>query len=270
MLESVLNIYYRYPEKKCLTKFADAILYPTSYTFCGKRYDFVSSDKKFVRIEDEKSHSLFIKVILAVTTVLILPLTLIACVIKLTDKQNRELHKEVQETDSKQKPKESKAPETPDATPKRDESVGCNVCADTEEFPEITVLSCDHAFHTICIKKWHAAKKPANCPSCRALTEDTTAPAAAPAPVQNNFQNGPAPHQQFRIPPADISELSDRHFNSIFGDIPDPLQSLPQPPFGSTFQRDREMQQRLEELQLNILLHQRRQRDNRSGYSPFF
>lgn len=200
MLESVLNI-YDYKDKSCLTSLADTILYPASRTFCGKRFIYFSDTNSFIRHDDEKAHSIFFRIISAIVAIILLPLALLASIIKGCNQQNRSVHESYLEVEKNQQPQElqkkqsgteqsSRTPSTNKPAPKP-EKPACAICFDDYDPTDSnlrTLEICNHVFHKTCIDPWLNIKR--HCPICRM---DVPLDNPVRAPVNNNPLPRPVP-----------------------------------------------------------------------------
>lgn len=144
---------YQYPNKSCLLTAADVILTPLRGALNGKRVFFDASNK-VTSIEDNKVKNVFLRVILAICALIILPLTLLAC-LKVFSKENEKFHKEFSS-------QHDKAVE---------DAGECSICTDElkeAKKAEITKTKCDHFFHTACITEWVNRNETTNrCPVCQ-------------------------------------------------------------------------------------------------------
>ena len=94
MMEAIL-VDYQYPDKSSLTAAADLVLFPVRTLFEYKTilYDPSAPFKK----EDEKCRNIFLKIIMAAVSLVLLPLILIAALIKYLDPQTKKVHESYQQ-----------------------------------------------------------------------------------------------------------------------------------------------------------------------------
>lgn len=185
MLEAITTT-YSYPKKACLTSSADWVLIPLHRALGGKEIAYDPKSKEF-RTEEQTVYSLFTKIILGLVAIVILPITFIACIIKLCDEENRALHKSFLELDKKKIPKSEldKTPKT-EAKKRKEENPqvnNCPICLDHMEENTKEAIKCMHVFHRECIAQWNRVEqqngRALNCPVCRDGRPDRPAPPPA-------------------------------------------------------------------------------------------
>ena len=142
MVNKIL-ICYAYQDKPTLLKIADAILYPTRALLGGKTIEYDPNKNSF-REEDAKVTSLFLKIILALVAIPLLPITLIACLIKSAVKEGASIESAL----------------TKKLTGE------CVICWEDCNAKDERTLNCKHVFHKVCIDPW--LRKNPTCPTCRA------------------------------------------------------------------------------------------------------
>lgn len=108
VLDKVLNN-YQFENKSCLLKVVDAILSPTRQLMGAKTVHYDSQSKNF-REEDLKSKNVFYKIVLLPAALLLIPVTLVACLIKVLEGSTQKIHLLYQSKSEKGLSSEQNAP----------------------------------------------------------------------------------------------------------------------------------------------------------------
>lgn len=157
---------YIYPRKPCLDSTADLLLYPTRKALNGKQVVIDYQNKNLTTIETEVNYNaifgIFFRVICGLVAILIAPLTLAACLIKIYSAKNEKLHEQFLKREKREAPSVI-TPSFPTPT----NSTTCSICTDDfkeSKKPTLTMKKCHDVFHTQCINAW--LKKNNSCPNC--------------------------------------------------------------------------------------------------------
>lgn len=156
MLEEI-KTNYLYPEKPCVNSTLDLLLYPARKALNGKEVLLKVENKKLTleeeRVPPDTIGTLFFRVICGLIAILIAPITLAACLIKIYRGENKKI-----ETEFLAKNDSAKS--------------DCGICLDdltdeSENGKALTMKKCDHIFHEKCIQRWLREKN--TCPVCRVV-----------------------------------------------------------------------------------------------------
>ncbi len=95
MLEVLFNN-YRYPNKNACTSAIEEILLPTCTLFGYKTVQYDPSNQEF-KEEDQKCNNVFFRILMLPVSVVLIPITVIACIVKALDPEVKKVHALYQE-----------------------------------------------------------------------------------------------------------------------------------------------------------------------------
>ncbi len=90
MLEALLND-YKYPHKNTLTSIAEIVLFPTRTLFGYRTVQYDPSNQEF-KEEDQKCNNVFFRILMLPVSIVLIPITVIACIVKALDSEVKKVH----------------------------------------------------------------------------------------------------------------------------------------------------------------------------------